>query len=891
MTARETAAPVLALRSGRGQPDGSVLPGTAAHGLWWWRAMETGITGTLLLTAALAVANSIVAANWVADMPDLYVLALLAVSAAVLLAVSPLHWSLALLVGVLAGAVLVLWQVLTVESVAGQLFFFDRFEDLWFRLEDWFRQAFNSGITTDNLPFILFVASAMWLATFLGALAFLRGRNPWVFLILLGIMLAVNVSYVRGQQWDINFAIFVGTGALLIMRSGLLRRMDRWRADGTRFPDFISLAFLGASIVMIVVLLGITRALPRPDNSGALASVWDGVQSPFGGLGDDFARLFGGIDSQRGAPIHSFRDSFVLQGDIDPGDSIVLRVDAPEPGLLRGASYDRYTSRGWQQTDTVTTPLAEGLAIAGDTAPEYRGRREVGVRLSVERSPQVLFSFGQPLLVDRAVGVEVSGATQVEINFAESGVQGIDRNVLGAEHAPALRELLQRQASGNLTPAEARTLIPESFVVTEVVASVKGRGLTSITLESRPLVPDVLALEPPDRLRSGATYRVTGSVSMATVEALRGADATAPLWVRDRFLQLPQQLTDTDLDRINALAAAVAGGSVSAYDAAAAIEGYLCCTAARGENGQAVLTDEGDVQVLYPFTTALETPPFDADSVAWFLFDNLDDAGLALGGYYDYHASAMAVLLRTLGIPARVSTGFVLTPDNLDARTGTYIVRGRHAYAWVEVFFPEFGWVDFDPTPSVGAIVNLVGVGGERLATQRLVPFRSDVFDGNGSIGLEEFEELLALILDDLNTNLSTEEGGGTTLWWIYGPLVALGVLVVLIGTGWTAWQVSLRGQCQVERAWTATQRLGGWSGFPSEPSVTPNEYATVLGAALAEPEAPRTLAWHYGRVRFGRKALQPEEAEDLRRAWQRLRGRLLRHCLCRSLPKRPGRE
>ena len=174
--------------------------------------METGITGALLLTAALAVANSIVAADWVADMPDLYVLALLAVGAAAVLAASPLHWSLALLVGVLAGAALVLWQVLTVESVAGQPFFFDRFEDLWFRLEDWFRQAFNSGITTDNLPFILFVASAMWLATFLGALVFLRGRNPWVFLILLGIMLAVNVSYVRGQQWDINFAIFVGRG-------------------------------------------------------------------------------------------------------------------------------------------------------------------------------------------------------------------------------------------------------------------------------------------------------------------------------------------------------------------------------------------------------------------------------------------------------------------------------------------------------------------------------------------------------------------------------------------------------------------------------------------------------------------------------------------------------
>ena len=56
--------------------------------------------------------------------------------------------------------------------------------------------------------------------------------------------------------------------------------------------------------------------------------------------------------------------------------------------------------------------------------------------------------------------------------------------------------------------------------------------------------------------------------------------------------------------------------------------------------------------MLYPFITDLETPPPLVDAVTWWLLDNVDDAGLPIGGYYDYHASAMAVLLRTLGVPA-----------------------------------------------------------------------------------------------------------------------------------------------------------------------------------------------------------------------------------------------
>ena len=66
-------------------------------------------------------------------------------------------------------------------------------------------------------------------------------------------------------------------------------------------------------------------------------------------------------------------------------------------------------------------------------------------------------------------------------------------------------------------------------------------------------------------------------------------------------------------------------------------------------------------------------------------------------GYCQQFAGAMALLLRMGGVPARVSVGF--TPGSYDGATHSYIVTDQDAHAWVEVWFPRYGWVRFDPTP------------------------------------------------------------------------------------------------------------------------------------------------------------------------------------------------
>jgi hypothetical protein len=71
-------------------------------------------------------------------------------------------------------------------------------------------------------------------------------------------------------------------------------------------------------------------------------------------------------------------------------------------------------------------------------------------------------------------------------------------------------------------------------------------------------------------------------------------------------------------------------------------------------------------------------------------------------GYCQHYAGAMALMLRLLGVPARVAVGF--TSGEYSADDKEWVVKDTNAHAWVEVWFPEFGWIPFDPTPGRGEL-------------------------------------------------------------------------------------------------------------------------------------------------------------------------------------------
>ncbi|CAN5752679.1 hypothetical protein BH23ACT2_BH23ACT2_00440 [soil metagenome] len=166
----------------------------------------------------------------------------------------------------------------------------------------------------------------------------------------------------------------------------------------------------------------------------------------------------------------------------------------------------------------------------------------------------------------------------------------------------------------------------------------------------------------------GASYSVTSRRSPASSEALQTADGgDIPAALQERYAAEPEAT-----ERVLETATAITEGADNTYDRVRAIEAWM------GERTE----------------YALDAPlsPEGVDVVDHFLFESRL-------GWCEQVASSLVVLARANGIPARLATGFV--PSERDPVTGIYVVRAEDAHAWAEIWFPEVGWVPFDPTADV----------------------------------------------------------------------------------------------------------------------------------------------------------------------------------------------
>ncbi|HTW30290.1 MAG TPA: DUF3488 and transglutaminase-like domain-containing protein [Candidatus Sulfotelmatobacter sp.] len=168
-----------------------------------------------------------------------------------------------------------------------------------------------------------------------------------------------------------------------------------------------------------------------------------------------------------------------------------------------------------------------------------------------------------------------------------------------------------------------------------------------------------------DMQHSISRYEAESDISTPSAAELRSAGADYPAEVRETYLRLPR------LDpRVARLAEQVTATGSDNFDKASALENYL--------------------KAHYQYTLELPSSA-PSDPIGNFLFERKR-------GHCEYFASSMAVMLRTLGIPSRVVNGF--RSDEFNDLTGNYIVRGKDAHAWVEAYFPGYGWQTFDPTPA-----------------------------------------------------------------------------------------------------------------------------------------------------------------------------------------------
>ncbi len=232
-------------------------------------------------------------------------------------------------------------------------------------------------------------------------------------------------------------------------------------------------------------------------------------------------------------------------------------------------------------------------------------------------------------------------------------------------------------------------------------------------------------------------------------------------------------------------------------------------------------------------------------------------------GYCEHFASTMAILLRMQGIPSRLAEGFLPGPQAAD---GTQLIRKSSAHAWVEVFFPGYGWYPFDPTGG--------GVGRDRPPVEGPVVEPLPSASPTRSFGPDE--------TDPRRTFRPPGSGGATgggSTGAAGGPgSAALAVVAVLLALGvgglaFIAWQRGPRGPVEPDRVYRGVVGVARRFGFGPRPNQTVYEYTDALGDLL--PEARPNLsvvARAKVEVAYGKRALGPERLGALRLAQRQLR-------------------
>lgn len=359
---------------------------------------------------------------------------------------------------------------------------------------------------------------------------------------------------------------------------------------------------------------------------------------------------------------------------------------------------------------------------------------------------------------------------------------------------------------------------------------------------------DIAIVRARETLRKGDSYTVKSSISTAPAVQLRGAGENYPAWVLRLYLQGTSEIAP----QIRDLAAQIIAqaGAQTPYDKAKAIETWL--------------------RTYIQYNESIPAPPRGSDPIYWFLFEQRE-------GYCNYYATAMVMMLRSQGVPARMAAGFA--QGTWDAERNAYLVRERDAHTWVEVYFPGYGWVEFEPTADEAPI--------DRQDEQPAQTILPTVTPMPTSTPVPTITPTPAAPTQDAGANATptspaeapfmpssptptatmtpapsatpppppdvTRVGGDSEMSILNIVLLVLGI-VALLFTGliltalFAVWYVEYRGLGGlnvIQRAYARLAIYGRWVGLYFSDAATPDERRRSMVNALPESEMPVNAITH----------------------------------------------
>lgn len=687
------------------------------------------------------------------------------------------------------------------------------------------RTFLRGDVGEDIVLFIIVLALVCWTLGFLSAWLAFRSHWPWAAIALPAAVLLLNMVY--GPRVPPRFFHYFAFLCLVFLIYYLWKQQEqRWHREEVKYPAELPRGVLWAGIGLSAVLVIGTALLPTTAGSVESATFWDRFLQPWREVRGTWERLFSDVGSEGEGRLGGYGPSFELGGARVTPEGIALELRTSRNDYLRGITFDQYDGRGWVNTaeNGLTWMLPAHQVLNPSVLKRVRVEHTV---IPYLQGGNMVFAIAEPMSMTMPVVVEL-GTPQEVAGFS-----------------------------------------------------------------------DIVSLHTRTSLQEGRPYRVVSWLSIADKQSMRRTTLNYPAWVQERYLQLPESLPqriqeladrivatklieddpnirmfvtlhtrtgieetqifrgegdnarllatiqkrDNEIISVSPSGRLVRDGLVNPYDAAEAIQDYL--------------------RTELTYRESIPTPPPDRDALDFFLFESQV-------GYCDYFATAMAVMVRSQGLAARLVRGYAAGEYNRE--TSSYIVPVAAAHTWLEIYFDPYGWQRFEPTP---ADYTSLPSRPERPPGASGTPMRTPIAE------LEPGDEFNPEDrIEDVNIPEGGEVdlGGGGALATITRPALLIPSLLVLLILGIVAILAlrAGRGLRRLSLAAATYERMCRWAGLVGlapKWQPTPYEYAWHLSEAIPDQRPDIALiATQYVRERFGRVQLRASELIDIHQAWNRLR-------------------
>lgn len=863
-----------------------------------------------------SVGWSVQLAGW-GDLPPIIPTLALGTLTAFFVVMVRFPWYLMTIYGAGVGFFVVLWQGSMQASGDNP---YARTVDSYARIEAWLTAAQTGGISTDTVPFAMMFMTASWIVGFGVTSLTYRLRSPWLPTVLLSLLILTNLSYRHGE-YEYTYFLFLVGGIALFAHLTAVKRLERWRAQNIEFSDRLSWIAVQDGLLFALPIVFLSALLPIWEpRSETIHETWDVFRAPFVALQDPASRLLAGVDGPAGGDKFAIpSQTMAFSGPLELTDEPLMWVRSKYMTPHAGRVYQTYTSQGWL-TDSATKVEAEPRT-ALNLAPTESARERISQVYLPLLDTKVVLPAGGVFSVDRESLVQILDPLVWRVPLSGSVTRL-------AELPPDLRDLAftVRYALNDLVPTQSfaptnlgvqqlaseelvnqvlaeisqATITDESRIITRAIVDEddEERKFETIIVPFKPQseifdfdqlsigliiddenrvvshlefereVPiEQVGVELLDDVGENDSYSTQTFVSLATHEQLNEAGTDYPKSITDRYLQLPNSVPD----EVRGLAQSIISdaGAETPLEKTEAIKAFL---------------------QSQEYSLEISGPEFGVDGIFYFLFQTQDEPCSSkdpecdvskIKGYSQYFGSAASVLLRSVGVPSRFVAGWA--PGDYVSEAGMYLVRDEDRHGWAQVYFPEYGWIDYEFTP-----------GSVDLVRGLLTPeANTDIFAA-GAVGsaeedpdfLQDLSDLERLAREARARNdgeaddeiLSVDEPTLSIPWQpfaIMGGVVGLGIIV------YGAWLFSVRGLSQRQKSYAKLERLTLLVGMRRRQNETPTEFASRVALWVPRVEDELlSVAIEYQREVYSARSDTEEDdeiAKTLNRCWRTIAWHLIK--------------